>query len=34
VKVGRLGTLRIDGSEVLLGMPYVFTPENMGGFDF
>lgn len=34
VKAGRLGTLRVDGSEVLLGMPYVFTAENMGGFDF
>jgi ABC-type sugar transport system substrate-binding protein len=31
---GRLGTLRVDGSEVLLGLPFVFTAENINGFDF
>jgi ABC-type sugar transport system substrate-binding protein len=31
---GRLGKLRVDGSEVLLGLPFVFTAENINGFDF
>ncbi len=31
---GRLGELRVDGSEVLLGLPFVFTAENINGFDF
>jgi ABC-type sugar transport system substrate-binding protein len=31
---GRLGKLRVDGSEVILGLPFVFTAENINGFDF
>lgn len=35
VEAGRLGTLEIvNGSEVLLGLPFVFTPENINDFDF
>jgi rhamnose transport system substrate-binding protein len=34
LEAGRLGTLRVDGSEVLLGLPFVFTAENINGFDF
>jgi len=35
VSAGRLGDLVVvNGSEVLLGDPFVFTPENIGDFDF
>jgi ABC-type sugar transport system substrate-binding protein len=35
VKAGKLGDLQvINGSEILLGSPYVFTKENIAGFDF
>ena len=35
VKAGKLGELQvINGSEILLGAPYNFTKENIGGFDF
>jgi rhamnose transport system substrate-binding protein len=35
VSAGRLGDLAIvNGSEVLLGEPFIFTPENIGEFDF
>ena len=34
VDAGRLGKLRVDGSEVLLGRPFVYTAENINGFDF
>ena len=35
VEAGRLGTLQIiNGSEVLLGPPYIFTAENIADFDF
>jgi hypothetical protein len=35
VKAGKLGDLQVvNGSEVLLGPPFVFTKENIGGFDF
>jgi ABC-type sugar transport system substrate-binding protein len=34
LEAGRLGKLRVDGSEVLLGLPFVFTAENINGFDF
>ena len=34
LKAGRLGTLRVDGSEVLLGMPFVYTADNIGDFNF
>jgi rhamnose transport system substrate-binding protein len=35
VEAGRLGTLQVvNGSEILLGAPFVFTAENIGDFDF
>jgi len=35
VKAGKLGTLTVvNGSEILLGPPYVFTKENINNFDF
>jgi ABC-type sugar transport system substrate-binding protein len=35
VEAGKLGTLSIvNGSEVLLGAPFVFTKDNIGDFDF
>lgn len=33
-KAGRLGTVAVKGSEVLLGKPMLFTKENIGQFDF
>ena len=35
LKAGRLGELKVvNGSEILLGAPYVFTKSNVNGFDF
>jgi ABC-type sugar transport system substrate-binding protein len=35
VEAGRLGTLQVvNGSEILLGSPFIFTIENIGDFDF
>lgn len=35
VKAGKLGELQvINGSEILLGAPFVFSKENIGQFDF
>ena len=34
VDAGRLGELRVDGSEVLLGRPFVYTADNINDFDF
>jgi ABC-type sugar transport system substrate-binding protein len=35
VKAGKLGDLQVvNGSEILLGAPFVFTKENMDQFDF
>ena len=35
LKAGHLGELKvINGSEILLGTPYVFTKSNVGNFDF
>ena len=35
VEAGKLGTLQvINGSEILLGAPFVFTKENIGQFNF
>lgn len=31
---GRLGELQIEGSDILLGKPFVFTRENIDQFDF
>jgi rhamnose transport system substrate-binding protein len=35
VKAGKLGDLQVvNGSEILLGAPFVFTKENIDKFDF
>ncbi|CAM3715514.1 AI2 transporter periplasmic-binding component of ABC superfamily (fragment) [Agrobacterium tumefaciens str. B6] len=35
VKAGRLGDLQmVNGSEILLGAPFVFTKKNIGDFNF
>ena len=35
VKAGKLGELSvINGSEILLGAPFIFTKDNIGQFDF
>ncbi len=35
VSAGKLGDLAVvNGSEVLLGAPFIFTAENIGDFDF
>jgi ABC-type sugar transport system substrate-binding protein len=35
VEAGRLGTLQVvNGSEILLGAPFIFTSENINDFDF
>jgi rhamnose transport system permease protein len=31
---GRLGTVAIRGSEIILGPPLLFTKENIDRFDF
>jgi rhamnose transport system permease protein len=31
---GRLGTLKLEGDNVLLGSPFTFTKDNVDGFDF
>ena len=31
---GRLGTMKIEGDNVLLGVPFTFTKENVDKFDF
>lgn len=31
---GRLGRIAVEGDEILLGRPFVFTKENIGQFDF
>ena len=35
VEAGRLGMLQVvNGSEVLLGPPFIYTKENINDFDF
>ena len=35
VEAGRLGTLQVvNGSEILLGPPFVYTKDNINDFDF
>ncbi len=35
VEAGRLGTLQVvNGSEILLGAPFIYTAENINDFDF
>ena len=31
---GRLGTMQIRGSEIILGQPLMFTKANIDQFDF
>jgi rhamnose transport system substrate-binding protein len=31
---GRLGELKVEGSDIILGKPFVFTKENIDQFDF
>lgn len=33
-EAGRLGTVKVDGDQVILGDPLVFTKENIGDYDF
>ena len=34
IDAGRLGSIAIDNDRILLGKPFVFTKENIDGFDF
>lgn len=34
IDAGRLGTIAIEGDQILLGKPFVFTRENIDRFDF
>ena len=34
LKAGRLGSVEIQGDNILLGQPYLFTKENIDQFDF
>jgi rhamnose transport system permease protein len=34
MQAGRLGTLKIEGDNILLGQPFSFTKENIDQFDF
>jgi hypothetical protein len=35
VEAGKLGKLQIvNGSEVLLGPPFIYSKDNIAGFDF
>jgi rhamnose transport system substrate-binding protein/rhamnose transport system permease protein len=34
LSAGRLGTVRIDGDNVILGVPFTFTKDNVDQFDF
>ncbi|GIV83166.1 MAG: rhamnose ABC transporter substrate-binding protein [Candidatus Roseilinea sp.] len=34
LKAGRLGELKINGSEILLGPPFIFNKDNIDNFDF
>ena len=31
---GKLGTLKVEGDNILLGTPFAFTKENIDQFDF
>ncbi len=33
-KAGRLGDLKIESSDIILGKPFVFTKDNIDQFDF
>jgi ABC-type sugar transport system substrate-binding protein len=34
LKAGRLGEMKLEGSDIVLGKPFVFTKENIEQFDF
>ena len=33
-KAGRLGEMKVEGDNIVLGKPFVFTKENIDQFDF
>ena len=34
IRAGKLGTLRVEGDNIILGTPFVFTKDNIDEFDF
>jgi rhamnose transport system permease protein len=34
VRAGRLGSVEVQGDEVILGAPFIFTKDNIDRFDF
>jgi rhamnose transport system substrate-binding protein len=34
IRAGRLGVIKIEGDNILLGKPFTFTAENIDQFDF
>ena len=34
LQAGRLGTIKVNGDQVLLGKPFIFNKANIDGFDF
>ena len=34
VTAGRMGPIKLEGDNVMLGVPFVFTKDNIDGFDF
>lgn len=34
ISAGRLGTIQVDGDQVMLGKPFRFTKQNIDQFDF
>jgi hypothetical protein len=34
LQAGRLGSIKVDGSDVILGEPLKFTKDNIDAFDF
>ncbi|HEV2690298.1 MAG TPA: substrate-binding domain-containing protein, partial [Bryobacteraceae bacterium] len=34
LKAGRLGTVKVNGDQVLLGAPFIFNKTNIDNFDF
>ncbi|RIK50163.1 MAG: rhamnose ABC transporter substrate-binding protein, partial [Chloroflexi bacterium] len=34
LNAGRLGELKVQGSEILLGDPFIYTADNIDDFNF